>query len=106
MPIFTEPFHNEDGFDVHFLKDEKRAKRCAACFVEFPKSVTIQPFDLVMQHPERYMYPQKKDGDIKWIYTAERKELLFIIVSQSVFLRGIHISQLIKSKSLRKLGTI
>lgn len=106
MPIFTEPFHNEDGFDVHFLKDEKRAKRCAACFVEFPKSVTIQPFDLVMQHPERYMYPQKKDGDIEWIYTAQRKELLFIIVSQSVFLRGIHISQLIKSKSLRKLGTI
>lgn len=77
VPIFTEPFHNEDEFDVHFLKDEKRAKRCAACGIEFPKLVTIQPFDLVMQHPERYTYPQKKDGDIEWIYTAHKKRATF-----------------------------
>lgn len=75
VPIFTEPFHNGDEFD--FLKDEKRAKRCAACGIEFPKSLTIQLFDLVMQHPERYMYPQKKDGDIKWVYTAHEKRATF-----------------------------
>lgn len=68
VPIFTEPFHNEDKFDVHFLKDEKRAKRCAACGVEFPKSVTIQLFHLVMQHPERYMYTPKKEGNTEWVY--------------------------------------
>lgn len=56
VPIFTEPFHNEDEFDVHFLKDEKRAKRCAACGVEFPK------------HPERYMYTPKKEGNTEWVY--------------------------------------
>lgn len=51
------------------------------------KSVAIQPFDIVMQHPERYVYPKNKDGDIGWIYTAHKKELLFIIVSQSVFFK-------------------
>lgn len=41
MFIFMELFYNEDGFDVYFLKDEKRVKRCVVCFVEFLKLVII-----------------------------------------------------------------
>ncbi|XP_062595876.1 uncharacterized protein LOC134257249 [Saccostrea cucullata] len=77
VPLFTEPFHNEDEFEVNFLKDEKRAKRCAACGVDFPKSVVVQPFDLVMQHPERYLYPQKNQGETEWVYTAQKKRATF-----------------------------
>lgn len=39
--IFMELFYNEDEFDVYFLKDEKRVKRCVVCGIEFLKLVII-----------------------------------------------------------------
>ena len=64
---FTEIWHNKNDFQVIFTRDNKKAKQCESCKVEFAKGCVICiPQDIAILHMEWYLYP-KKDGSGKFL---------------------------------------
>ncbi|XP_070565124.1 uncharacterized protein [Ptychodera flava] len=57
---FTEYYHNNNPFIVVFV-DEVADKKalCPTCNLHFATRVKIKPFDLILKHKERYLYPDK-----------------------------------------------
>ena len=56
---YTELHHNDNPFVVRLLPAE--AKQCKTCKVDFCHRQRHIPFDLVLEHKERWFFP--KDGD-------------------------------------------
>ena len=59
--LYTELHHNDNPFVVRILPDQ--AKRCKTCSVDFCRRQRHLPFDLVLEHKERWYFP--KEGDWK-----------------------------------------
>ena len=62
---YSEIHHNNNPLVVCFLEDQKKAKECRQCRVEFPRRQMIAPFDIVLSHEEKWMYPSPDDPDRK-----------------------------------------
>ena len=62
---FTEIHHNNQLFVVGFLDDQRNAKECRHCRVEFQRRQQIVPFDIILSHQEKWMYPSPTDPEIK-----------------------------------------
>ena len=54
---FTEIYHNNNPFTVVFLKEVPNAKQCTCCKMDFPRIVICKPYNIVLAHQERWMYP-------------------------------------------------
>ena len=54
---FTKIHHNNQPLKVCFLTDEVKAISCKQCGKEFPRRKTVIPFDIVLSHEEKWMYP-------------------------------------------------
>ena len=59
---FTEPYQNNEPFYV-VLNPADGTKKCAGCDLEF-KNNAKAPFNMVLQHSERYQYP--REGKYVW----------------------------------------
>ena len=58
---FTEVHHNNRPFVVCFLDDVPKAQECRQCRIEFPRRQKITPFDIVLSHEEKWLYPAPDD---------------------------------------------
>ncbi|KAJ8019089.1 hypothetical protein HOLleu_42548 [Holothuria leucospilota] len=54
---FTEIYHNNNPFVVMFLEEAPNAKHCMYCKMEFPRILVSSPFNIMLAHQERWMYP-------------------------------------------------
>lgn len=54
---FKEIHHNDRPLTLCFLSEEPKAKECRQCRTEFPRRTMIVPFDLVVSHEEKWLYP-------------------------------------------------
>ena len=54
---FTEIHQNDRPLTLCFLSEEPKAKDCRHCRTEFPRRTMILPFDLVLAHEEKWLYP-------------------------------------------------
>lgn len=58
---FTEIHHNNKPLFLGFLDDVPSAKECRQCGIEFPRRQKITPFDIMLSHEEKWMYPDPND---------------------------------------------
>ena len=58
-PMNTEFYHNDQPFEIAFIKDHNRALKCESCSCDFPQRMPLAPYDLCLVHRERYKYPEK-----------------------------------------------
>lgn len=72
---FTEYYHNDEPFEIVFIKDFKKAKQCESCGNAIPKRFLTRPFDIIFLHKERYQYPVKDDQGKFLRMTVTRKKL-------------------------------
>ena len=60
----THPYsaihHNSRPLVVRFLSQEPKAIECRQCGTEFPRRKMVIPFDIVLAHEEKWMYPDPK----------------------------------------------
>lgn len=56
--LYTEVWQNDNPFDVVLISGN--ISKCASCGLSFPKSNRPIPYDIVLQHSERYEYPDKE----------------------------------------------
>ena len=61
--------HNDKPFVVTFIDDAPKAQDCQTCKTGFIRRTKILPFDIVLGHEERWMYPDQKDKT-KWVPSA------------------------------------
>ena len=61
--------HNDKPFVVCFLEEAPKAKECRKCRTGFIRRTKIIPFDIVLSHEERWMYPDPNDRT-KWLPSA------------------------------------
>ena len=57
---FTEIHHNNEPLVVCFLSEEPRAAECKQCGTAFPRRVLVAPYDIMLLHSEKWMYPDPK----------------------------------------------
>ena len=57
---FTELHHNNEPLVVCFLSDEQRATECKQCGTAFPRRLLLAPYDIVLPHSEKWLYPDPK----------------------------------------------
>jgi len=57
---FTEIYHNNHPLVVCFLSDEPKAVECKQCGMAFPRRLLVAPYDIVLSHAEKLMYPDPK----------------------------------------------
>lgn len=57
---FTEIHHNNEPLVVCFLSDEPRAIECKQCGTAFPRRLLVAPYDIMLSHSEKWMYPDPK----------------------------------------------
>ena len=57
---FTEIHHNNEPLVVCFLSDESRATECKQCGTAFPRRLFVTPYDIVLSHTEKWLYPDPK----------------------------------------------
>ena len=60
------PFTNDKPFIITFIDDAPKAQECRICKTGFIRRTKIIPFDIVLGHEERWMYPDQKDRT-KWV---------------------------------------
>ena len=58
---FSEIHHIDRPLTACFLSDEPKAIECRYCRREFPRRVTAVPFNLVLSHEEKWLYPDPKN---------------------------------------------
>ena len=56
----TAIHHNSRPLVVRFLSQEPKAIECRQCGTEFPRRKMVIPFDIVLAHEEKWMYPDPK----------------------------------------------
>lgn len=61
--------HNDKPFVITFLDEAPKAEECRKCKTGFIRRTKIIPFDIVLAHEERWMYPDPKDKT-KWVPSA------------------------------------
>ena len=54
---YSEIHHNNKTLIVCFLDDQTKAVECRQCRMEFPRRQKIVPYDIVLSHEEKWMYP-------------------------------------------------
>ena len=63
---FTQIHHNNNNsFVLCFLADVPDAKECRQCRIEFTREQKITPFDIVLSHEEKWLYPDPNDASHK-----------------------------------------
>lgn len=62
--------HNDKPFIITFLDDNPKATECRTCRTGFIRRTKIIPFDIVLAHEERWMYPDQRDKT-KWLPSAK-----------------------------------
>ena len=62
---FTQIHHNNNCFVFYFLDDVPNAKECRQCCIKFHKRQKITPFDTVLSHEEKWLYPDPNDASHK-----------------------------------------
>ena len=58
---FTKIHHNNRPLVLCFLQDRPKAVDCKQCMFEFPRRPIIVPLDIVLEHEERWMYPDPQN---------------------------------------------
>ena len=61
--LYTHIHHNDNPFVVRLLPEE--AKKCKTCSVHFSHRQRHVPFDLVLEHKERWYFPKEGDWNNK-----------------------------------------
>ena len=61
--LYTHTHHNENPFVVRLLREE--AKKYKTCNVDFRHRQRHVPFDLVLEHKERWYFPKEGDWNNK-----------------------------------------
>lgn len=56
---FREIHHNNQPLTACFLSEEPKAIDCRHCRTEFPRRTMIAPFNLVLSHAEKWLYPDR-----------------------------------------------
>ena len=70
-PTQYEKFYqNNNPFILVFLDDVPKGKRCIGCSNEFPRAPCMAPFDMVLKHEERFLYP---NSDGVWNQISKKK---------------------------------
>ena len=54
--VFAEHFHNDEKFEIFFIKDHNKAKNCVSCRVAIPREFLTVPYDMSIQ-PKMTMGP-------------------------------------------------
>ena len=62
---FREIHHNDRPLKACFLSEEPKAKECRHCRTEFPRRTMIVPFNLVLSHEEKWLYPDPNNAGNK-----------------------------------------
>lgn len=62
---FTKIHHNNRPLKVCFLADDTRATACTQCGKDFPRRKIVIPFDIVLSHEEKWMYPDANNPGMK-----------------------------------------
>ena len=57
---YSEVHHNENPLNVVFLDDQPKAVSCRQCGVQFPRRNKTIPYDIVLSHQEKWLYPDPK----------------------------------------------
>lgn len=71
--IYTEIYHNDNPFILRLLP--KEAKACKQCHHDFCHRIKVVPYDLVLEHKEKYYFPL--NGDWKNKRVAKREASRF-----------------------------
>ena len=61
--LYTHIHHNDNPFIVRLLPEE--AKKCKTCNVDFCHRQRHVPFDLVLEHKERWCFPKEGEWNNK-----------------------------------------
>ena len=69
--VKRRPHHSDKPFVVTFIDDSPKAQEleCRTCKTGFIRRTKILPFDIVLAHEERWIYPDQKDKT-KWVPSA------------------------------------
>ena len=62
---FTKIHHKNRPLKVCFLSDEMKATACTQCGKEFPRRQMVIPFDIVLFHEKKWMYPNVNNPGMK-----------------------------------------
>ena len=62
---FREIHHNDRPLKACFLSEEPKAKECRHCRTEFPRRTMIVPFNLVLSHKEKWLFPDPNNAGNK-----------------------------------------
>ena len=68
---FCEIWHNDEPFKLMHVSNSvlkaRKALKCASCGTVISRLNAAPPYDIVISHPERFMYPKKTDdGRLEW----------------------------------------
>lgn len=93
-PTYTEYYHNDQPFEIGFIKDHERALKCESCSCDFPRRMPLAPYDICLVHRERYKYPEKDDKGVVRMKLTRTKmtKKFYCLRKESAFFPGIHIS--------------
>ncbi|KAK3711391.1 hypothetical protein QZH41_003530 [Actinostola sp. cb2023] len=62
---YTEIHHNDNPINVVFLDDFPKALNCKQCGVTFPRKKKTIPYDIVLSHEEKWLYPDPNNRENK-----------------------------------------
>ena len=71
---YSDVHHNDRPLIVGFLNDELKAKECRQCRTEFSRRTTVVPFEMVLSHEERWLYPDPNKPGAKRTSTTFTKK--------------------------------
>ena len=75
--------HNDKPLIACFLSDQAKATECRQCRIEFPRPKKVIPYDIVLSHEERWMYPNPKKPSVK-LPSAKFTETFYCVKSTCV----------------------
>lgn len=81
---FYEIWHNDEQFKVKYITStdlrKKKVLRCMSCCNIISKRNALAPYDIVITHMERYVYPYRHDnGEVEMRPTISKKHLRFTV---------------------------
>ena len=84
---FNEIWHNDEPFIIEHVSTIKRGAKCATCTSLISKAA-LAPFNIVLAHMERYLYPEKDEqGNIKgWVPTINKMGKKYYCVKRTCLL--------------------
>ena len=74
QPRYTAFYHNDEPFNIVFIKDHQKATQCTSCKVALPQRMPVVPWDIAFAHQERWEYPVKDaKGKVIEMKVTEKK---------------------------------